>query len=65
MARMKQAHTSTSRGKRVIVWLKSGVHIIDRFLEKKNNTVIFQNHKIPQGDILRFIPYNKSMGVIV
>jgi hypothetical protein len=37
-------HTSTYKGKKILIILKDGTKIIDRFKDKKSGTIITENH---------------------
>jgi hypothetical protein len=52
---MRTPHTSCWPGKRVLVKLKDGRKIKDRFMEKKGQYVILKTFgKVPSGDIQAF-----------
>lgn len=53
----KQAHTSAPIGAKVLVVLKSGTRFVDKFREKKNNNIIFDNVKIKSKDVKSFTIY--------
>lgn len=58
MGRRCSPHTSTIRGKRVRVKLRSGEVFIDRFLERTKSYVFFEKRgKITKGDIISFSNY--------
>jgi hypothetical protein len=44
-------HTSTYTGKRVRVVLKDGTVFVDKFVEAKSRTVIFEKHQVTRGEI--------------
>jgi small nuclear ribonucleoprotein (snRNP)-like protein len=54
---MKTPHTSTYKGKRVYVRLKSGERIVGKFQDKTGNFVTIDGRKIPKGDIKAFTIY--------
>jgi hypothetical protein len=54
---MKTPHTSTYKGKRVYVRLKSGERIVGRFEEKVDKYIWIDGRKIPKGDIKAFAIY--------
>lgn len=56
---MKTPHTAVKKGKRVMVKLKSGERFVDKFMDRKANYVIFENHKVVKGDIKSFGIYKK------
>lgn len=57
---MKTPHTSTWKGKRVYVRLKSGREFVDKFMEKTGNYVIFKEQgKINRGEIAAFSIYRQ------
>lgn len=45
------AHTSTTRGKRVIIITKAGIQIPGKFLEKTNRHVILDTGPVLKSDI--------------
>jgi len=51
---MKHPHTSTYKGKRVFIRLKSGVAFIGKFLDKKASYVFLDNRTVPIKDIKSF-----------
>lgn len=51
---MRTPHTAVKKGKRVIVRLKTGERFIDKFMDRKGNYVIFENHKVVKGNIKSF-----------
>jgi len=52
---MKQAHTATFRGKRVYVRLRSGERFVDKFLDRTDRAVQFeQKGWINKGEIKAF-----------
>lgn len=55
---MKTPHTSCFRGKRVIVTLRSGKRLLDKFIERTHNAVRLQEHgTIPTVKIRAFTIY--------
>jgi hypothetical protein len=44
-------HTSTYKGKRILVILKDGTKIVDKFKDKKSGYVYTDSHKIPTKSI--------------
>lgn len=51
---MKTPHTSTYRGKRVYVRLKTGDRFVDKFIDKKGKFVIFENRIVHVASIKAF-----------
>lgn len=46
-------HTSTNKGKRVVVTLKSGTRFIDKFIERVGKGIVLQEHGFIAGRDLR------------
>ena len=58
MGRRCSPHTSTIRGKKVRVKLRSGEVFIDKFLERTKSYVFFEGRgKVMKGDIVSFSNY--------
>ncbi len=53
-------HTTFRRGKRVIVKLRNGDYIIDKFVERTGKFIILENHMLKPIDILSMGIYKKS-----
>ena len=54
---MRTPHTSTRKGKRVKIVLKSGITLIGKFKERTGNHVLIGDSKIWAGDIKSFTIY--------
>lgn len=57
---MKTPHTSTYKGKRVYVRLKSGERFIAKFMGRKGRFVIFDTRVEPAGEIKAFAIYRQK-----
>lgn len=44
-------HTTFTRGKKVIIILKNGIKLVDRYFDKNNTSVEFYNNRIKIKDI--------------
>lgn len=53
-------HTSTYKGKRVIIILKNGEQLIGKFMDKKAHFVILDKFKIPIAMIKSFSIYKNK-----
>jgi len=58
---MKTPHTSTYKGKRVIIRLKTGQKIVGKFLDKKQSYVFLDNIKIQIPLIKSFSIYKNKI----
>lgn len=60
MAAPKQGHTACHRGKRVRVTLWTGEVIIDKFVTRTHNALVFEVHgKIAREDVRSFAIYKE------
>lgn len=53
-------HTACRKGKLVLITLKDGRQILDRFKERKGGTIILENHRFSKADLKQFVVYNKN-----
>ena len=54
-------HTSTNKGKRVKIVMRDGSSIIDKFIERKKDSIILkESGKIYKKDIKAFIIYKQQ-----
>lgn len=51
---MSTPHTSCRKGKRVLVIMKDGRRIVDKFAERKGNYVVLDSVRLWAGDIRAF-----------
>ena len=59
--RKKTPHSSCRRGKRVLVILRDGTEIIDKFVERTGKFVILENHKFTVDEIRSFAIYKHQL----
>ena len=50
-------HTSCAKGKRVLVILKDGRRIVDKFVERKGNAVVLETCRLKPETIRAFALY--------
>ena len=56
-------HTATFRGKRVLVILRDGTRIIDRFLDRTDRKVLLKDYGwIPKSKLRALAPYREAAG---
>ena len=58
---MKLGHTGCHPGKKVLVILRDGTRIVDKFRDRTKTHVILDNHKIHKGLIRVFSLYNERI----
>ena len=54
---MKTPHTSTYKGKRVYVRLRSGERFVGKFIDKNGHFIWIDTRKIPIADVKAFAIY--------
>lgn len=57
---MKTPHTSTYRGKRVYVRLKTGERFIAKFIDRKGRFIIFDDRMVDAGLVKAFAIYREK-----
>lgn len=57
------AHTRTYPGKRVIVVLKNGERFIDKYRDTDKGCCIFDNHRVPTGEMKSMTIYRQMPDV--
>jgi hypothetical protein len=51
-------HSGVKRGKRVLITLRSGEKIVDKFIDRGSNHIQFAEHgRIPKADIVNMVIY--------
>lgn len=60
---MKTPHTSTYKGKRVYVRLKSGERFVAKFIGRNGKKVIFDSRTEISGDIKAFSIFRQKTGL--
>ena len=58
MARRRTPHTATYKFHKVKLTLRAGETLVDRFIDRKSNYVIFKERTVRKGDIKSFVPYH-------
>jgi len=56
---MRTPHTSTNKGKRVLVILRDGTKFVDKFMDKKGGFIYFEEHDRVRIDEVRAFTINK------
>lgn len=60
---MKTPHTSTYRGKRVYVRMKTGERFVAKFIERKGRFIVFDSRMVDSGDVKAFAIYREKNSI--